>query len=46
MNSITTFPENVSLFNRWEDVIRFITEKEKGIKKVAVFPMTPLQLPK
>jgi nickel-dependent lactate racemase len=40
------FPEDVLLFNRWEDVLQFIMKREKDPQTVAIFPTTPLQLPK
>ena len=40
------FPQDVLLFNTWDEVMRFITGREKGAKKVAVFPTSPLQLPR
>jgi nickel-dependent lactate racemase len=42
----TYFPQNVLLFNRWEDVLQFIMGREKNPQTVAIFPTTPLQLPK
>jgi len=40
------FPDNIFLFNQWDNVIRFITEKNKDISRIAVFPTTPLQMNK
>jgi len=42
----TYFPEDVLLFHRWEEVIRFIKEKEQGKQKVAIFPTGPFHIPK
>ena len=40
------FPKDVLLFNRWEDVLQCIMKREKDSQTVAIFPTTPLQLPK
>ena len=42
----TYFPEYVHLFNEWRDVINFINKREKDQLSVAIYPTSPLQLPK